>query len=238
MVPCLRRGDNCVQAIAFDAAGHTYAGGWFMHAGGVPVNKIARWDGTAWSSLNGGIDGFVLALGVGPGGVLYAGGGFATAGGVAASNIARWDGAQWTPLGAGVDGWVHAIVVDDAGIVVACGRFTTAGGVAARHIARWDGATWHPLGGGINGLPAALALDSVGNLAAGGIFSQAARRGTAAAPGSAANGARAVPRLVAQDHHNGRPPLVELVHPGRRKVEVALPGLDHASCRCIVLRRS
>jgi hypothetical protein len=39
-----------------------YAGGWFEIAGGVTVNNIARWNGSEWSDLNGGVHGHVAAL--------------------------------------------------------------------------------------------------------------------------------------------------------------------------------
>ena len=61
------------------------------------VNRVARWDGTAWSALSGpsgtGVDGPVNALAVfddGTGPALYAGGDFTTAGGVASDNVAAW----------------------------------------------------------------------------------------------------------------------------------------------------
>ena len=65
---------------------------------------IARWDGTDWSDVGGGMDSHVHAFAVfddgsGAGPVLYAGGHFTVAGGLAASNIARWDGTAWSPVG-------------------------------------------------------------------------------------------------------------------------------------------
>ncbi len=81
-----------------------YAGGKFETAGGVTVNRIARWDGERWSSLSGpsgvGLDGdshtydrAVYTLDVfndGTGNALFAGGSFATAGGIPSSRIAKW----------------------------------------------------------------------------------------------------------------------------------------------------
>ncbi|TVQ64130.1 MAG: hypothetical protein EA378_00145, partial [Phycisphaerales bacterium] len=64
-----------------------YAGGSFTTAGGVEVNRVARWNGSAWSALEGpsgiGVNGTVRALAVfddGSGPALYAGGYFSTAG--------------------------------------------------------------------------------------------------------------------------------------------------------------
>lgn len=74
-----------------------YAGGSFTTAAGVPVNRIARWDGSVWSPLSTGVQLPVFALavyddGAGEPPALYAGGGFNSAGGVAANGIARWQG--------------------------------------------------------------------------------------------------------------------------------------------------
>jgi hypothetical protein len=66
-----------------------YAGGAFTTAGGVAANRIAKWNGTAWSPLGTGVNGTVNALtGFGP--ALYTGGSFTTAGGVASGFIAKW----------------------------------------------------------------------------------------------------------------------------------------------------
>ncbi len=124
-----------------------YAGGSFTHAGGLPANWIARWDGISWSSLGGGMNSSVFSLTVfddGTGPALYAGGFFSIAGGVAAIRIAKWDGASWSSLGSGVagglGGGVSALTVFDDGTgpaLYAGGNFTVAGGFPASRIARW-----------------------------------------------------------------------------------------------------
>ena len=141
-----------------------YAGGEFTAAGGVAANRIARWDGSSWSALGGGMSGssdFVYSLAVfddggGPG--LYAGGFFASAGGVAANLIARWDGSSWSALGTGLSfvsafPAVYALTVFDGGggpALYAGGRFTTAGGTSASRMAKWDGTSWSALGTGVS----------------------------------------------------------------------------------------
>ena len=140
-----------------------YVGGNFISAGGVTVNRIARWNGSAWSGLTGpggtGVNGTVWSLtvfddGSGGGPALYAGGSFTTAGGVTVNRIARWDGSAWSALtgsgGTGVGSWVNALAVFDDGMgsaLYAGGIFTTAGGVTVNRIARWDGSTWSTLNG-------------------------------------------------------------------------------------------
>jgi len=79
-----------------------YAGGTFTTAGGVQASRLAKWDGTAWAPLGGGIttsspDQTVLAMRVfdsdGPGGqpsALYVGGDFGQVDGQSSVSMARW----------------------------------------------------------------------------------------------------------------------------------------------------
>ncbi len=141
------------------------AAGSFTSAGGLPANRIARWDGSVWESLGEGMNANVLALttwvpdepGLEPV-RLVAGGSFTTAGGVTANRIAHWNGSVWQPFGAGMNANVITLMTwdPDAGgplsaQLVAGGLFTTAGGVSANHVALWNGMTWQPLGAGVNG---------------------------------------------------------------------------------------
>jgi len=69
-----------------------YAAGEFHQAGGVPVNNIARWNGSDWSAVGEGFNGAVHALAVfddGTGPTLYAAGRFT-------GRIAKWNGQSWT----------------------------------------------------------------------------------------------------------------------------------------------
>jgi hypothetical protein len=171
-----------------------YAGGEFIMAGGVAANRVAKWDGAAWSSLGGlistGVNDRVRALTVfddGTGPALYAGGSFIPAGGAAAIHMAKWDGAAWLPLngpnGNGMTAGVYAFAVFDDGTgpaLYAGGEFTTAGGIAANHIAKWDGSAWSPLAGpngsGMNAAVLALTVFNDGSgpaLYAGGSFTTA-----------------------------------------------------------------
>jgi hypothetical protein len=140
-----------------------YVGGLFGIAGGVGTNRIARWNGTNFSTLGpvlmNGVTGMhVDALRVfddGSGSALYAGGSFTSAGGVAASSIAKFDGTGWSALGSGIDGGVKNVVSltvfdDGAGpALYAGGNFTSAGGTPAKNIAQWNGAGWSALGAGL-----------------------------------------------------------------------------------------
>lgn len=76
-----------------------YAGGDFSTVNALPANRIARWDGASWSTLDTGIDtgANVLAMAefddhASGGSDLYVGGNFTTAGGTTSPSIAQWSG--------------------------------------------------------------------------------------------------------------------------------------------------
>ncbi len=164
--------------IAFDdglgGGEQLYVGGWFTTAGGVPANRVARWDPSlqTWSPLGNGLEGPVLALAVfddGNGPALYAGGAF-EAGGADHDYVARWDPAAetWSQLGESMDSQVNALAVfDDGGgqALYASGLFQNIGDVSASRISRWDGEQWTALAGGLDGSGRAMVVyeDSMGS---------------------------------------------------------------------------
>jgi hypothetical protein len=181
--------DAAVRAFTVFDDGHgaaLYLGGGFITAGDVQAHSIARWSGTGWSAVGGGVGSPTLtnvnALAVfddGSGSALYAGGQFTSAGDVEAANIARWNGTSWSALGLGADNSVLALCAFDDGTgsaLYAGGFFSNAGGAAASYIARWNGTSWSPLGAGTNGAVYALAVFDDGSglaLYAAGLFTAA-----------------------------------------------------------------
>jgi len=123
-----------VYALAVSATGF-YAGGTLTAVGGMPVNFIAKWDGSAWSALGSGMDYVVGALAV-SGTSLYVGGEFTTAGGVQANYIAKWDGSAWSALGSGMDYTVRALAADGAGHLFVGGEFSMAGSKLSPYLAQ------------------------------------------------------------------------------------------------------
>lgn len=140
-----------------------YVGGWFTTAGGVTVNRIARWNGSSWSALGTGTASNLWALAIfdeGSGPRLFAGGEFTSIGGVAANRIARWNGATWSALGSGCSELVMSLDTHDDGSGTALyvgGAFQQAGGLTVNRIAKWNGAAWAGLATGANGNVRAIA---------------------------------------------------------------------------------
>ena len=136
-----------------------YAAGNLLSAGGVPVNRIARWDGQAWSALGAGCNQATQALcshDDGSGRRLYVGGSFTSAASLPGTTaVARWDGTQWSAVGGGfTSGSVNVMIEFDDGSgprLFAGGTFTASGATPTRSIARWDGAAWTEVGGGFAG---------------------------------------------------------------------------------------
>jgi hypothetical protein len=160
-----------------------YIGGSFSGAPGIANSgRIVRFNGTAFSTVGGGISGSVNGS-AGPrvnalaihNGQLYAGGAFATAGAATGlGSVARWDGVNWNDVGGGV------VVSDSTGVKCMAsygaggqsarlhvgGNFTavgTGGAVAATRIASFDGSAWSALGTGLNSLgPSVMRVASAG----------------------------------------------------------------------------
>ncbi|MPZ25552.1 MAG: hypothetical protein GEV12_03675 [Micromonosporaceae bacterium] len=177
---------NSVRALA-GFAGELVVAGAFQQAGGLLVNRVARWDGTGWAPLAGstgpgtGLAGEVHALAAYQGDLIV-GGEFRHAGGLRVNHLARWDGTGWSPLGSpaagpvGVDDVVWSLAVHDGDLIVG-GQFTHAGdGLVVNNVARWDGTGWSalagPAGTGVNASVRALASFQ-GALVAGGQFTEA-----------------------------------------------------------------
>ncbi len=173
--PGVNEGDDDPVIFTLAVSGsNVYVGGEFTMAGGSAANGIAQWNGSSWSALGSGMNGYVSALAV-SGSTLYVGGGFLTAGG--ANNIAQWNGTSWSALGSGMSGgdlqglYVDALAVS-GGTLYAGGDFTTAGGSPANYVAQWNGNSWSALGSGMNSYVHALAV-SGSTLYAGGQFTSA-----------------------------------------------------------------
>jgi trimeric autotransporter adhesin len=129
--------------------GELYASNGFTFADGQPVDGIARFDGTRWQAVGGGIvqsDNVAARADVKTivyQDKLYAYGTFDQAGGSAAHSVAQWDGTQWRALrGANGEGFVEGSAtkaVIAGGDLVFTGELHEAGGEAESYLAIWRG---------------------------------------------------------------------------------------------------
>ncbi|MDF2436721.1 MAG: hypothetical protein K0Q95_1097 [Bacteroidota bacterium] len=161
--------NTCYVSAFMAFNGELYAGGIFSIAGGVPANNIAKWNGTSWSAVGGGINGPVSSLII-YNGELYVGGSF-NAGSANPNQVVKWNGSAWIAVGTGMNGSVNALAVY-GNALYAGGQFTMADGAPAAHIARWNGTSWDPLGAGIDNTVKTLCVYN-NALYAGGLFTSA-----------------------------------------------------------------
>ena len=137
------RFNHAVQALeAFDEGqgARLFAGGRFSAIDSQLTMRIARWDGSLWTAVGGGLSGGdVHALAVydgGSGPALYAGGTFTAAGGQPAAYVVRWNGAAWAAVGyPGTDVLALATFDDGSGTAL----YTGTGW-------RFDGTSWARFG--------------------------------------------------------------------------------------------
>jgi hypothetical protein len=163
-----------------------YVGGPFLSAGGLTVNSVAKWNGSSWSALGGGVTGPVAGLAAavnglgvhddGHGPALYVMGNLVQAGGQPANRIAKWNGSSWSALGDGLNQAAQALATFNSAMYVG-GSFTLASNVPGTSgIARWDGSQWSAVGGGVTGSCNTLLVYDDGTglaLYAGGTFTAA-----------------------------------------------------------------
>lgn len=148
----------------FGAGPELVAAGMFTQTGGAPIEQVARWTGTQWTSVGlaprGGPVRALTSWNDGTQNLLVAGGRFGEAGSGLARRIAAFDGTSWSALGNGVgfasggnnlEIGVYCLLSEPSpgGRLVVGGIFDEASGVSVGGVAAWDGTTWSELGTGI-----------------------------------------------------------------------------------------
>lgn len=144
-----------VNALAIHPNGDIYAGGRFDLANGAAAKCVARYDGTIWSPLPGGVGvndstiPEVFAVAVVPNGDVIIGGHFHLAGTTPVQNVARWNGTGWSSVGLGVAETfepastvvrsdVYALTMLTSGELAVGGGFVMAGGKPSAGFARFS----------------------------------------------------------------------------------------------------
>jgi hypothetical protein len=155
--------DSIIWRFALAPAGEKglVASGYFANIDGEPFNRIALWDGEAWSPMGDGMVATVMALEYGTTGI-YASTTFE--GDRARAVLARWDGSAWTELATPDNGIgpehgnsVHTFTAlrEYGGKLVAVGYVWPTDG--ERNVFMWDGDRFESIGGGA----AAIMVDTV-----------------------------------------------------------------------------
>lgn len=187
------------KLISFNDGGgdQLYAMGRFTSVDGVSAPLIARWNGTNWSTVGGGLSALSSLASLesaavfddGNGAALYVGGSNFSVPGLGAASVAKWNGQNWSIVGQNVGGRVTSLAVfDDGG-----GKKLYLGGTATpsiNYIARLENGQWVTVDGGVTGpaippstFPSVFGLGVWGDsLYVGGNFTQV---GTVAAGGIA-----------------------------------------------------
>ncbi|HEX6810893.1 MAG TPA: hypothetical protein VF384_04645 [Planctomycetota bacterium] len=161
---------NSVAALLFQRDGQLVAS-----AGSFP-GFIARWDGSQWVPMGGGLQQPATGLALRPNGDVVAIGNWAIVNGAPCVDIARFDGTAWQALGTGVgvslpqSDRVTSVATLPNGDVLAAGSFSIASGVPVHNVARWDGTSWHDFGSGADGVVASVVTTRTGAVALGGSF--------------------------------------------------------------------
>ena len=157
-------------------SGDLIGAGDFLLADSTTAPGIARWNGSTWSALGGGIG---SGGGVGgrvnsvirlSNGNLVVGGAFSEADGQPADNVARWNGTSWSTMGVGLGGDVADLLQMPNGDVIACGTYFFNVPNTIYGIARWNGTVWSQVGVPPTSQARSLALTPTGDLLVGGRF--------------------------------------------------------------------
>lgn len=146
-----------------------YAAGSFGIVGGAGSGtQIARWDGSAWQSVGGGLQGGYTNSIKSYQGDLIAAGYFDTADNIVGSaKLARWDGSAWNSMNAQSEIFLNSFwdleVYDDGAtgeqLYIAGNYGDLNGNSELDHIAKWDGTTYTGVGGTIGGAVPLIVLD-------------------------------------------------------------------------------
>ncbi|MDF2695029.1 MAG: hypothetical protein K0S65_3412 [Labilithrix sp.] len=154
-----------VSAVAVQD-GELVVAGRFRLDGASPGGSVARWNGSSWGLVGGGVQ---LSLGFGAydigdikdvlvdGSKIYVTGLFVLAGDTSVANVAAFDSATstWSAMEGGISGNSGGVPLDTmpfgytltaaGGSIYVGGGFSVGGSRAAVGVARWDGSEWSAL---------------------------------------------------------------------------------------------
>jgi hypothetical protein len=208
-----------VNAIVADKAGNIYAASTGTFGGAVPI--IAKWNGTAFSSVGSTLNAAAYSLALDSAFNLYGGGSFTAAGAITLSMIGKTNRVEWQPLSAGITPGggtpaVFAMLYSPTTNLLYVGgdSFATASGVTPiDNFLLWNGAQFLSPDINLPGTPRvnALAIDSNATVYVG--FNTT---GTATAAGTTAvtnpGSARSYPTIVLTGPTSGSARLYQIIN--------------------------
>jgi trimeric autotransporter adhesin len=148
------------------------AGGQFNTMAGIPVNRVALWNGQAWQPLGGGLGQLVTALEWDGEGLVAAD--MTRIGNQLGGKIWRWSAGQWRVLArdpAALFDRDVQVLRKVGNTIWAGGDFSVMDAAPTRGIAQWDGSSWRQVGQGLGGVND-LTLGPDGEVYAAGNFQQ------------------------------------------------------------------
>lgn len=135
--------------------GELYAGGYVDSVAGMPIHKVAKWNGTSWSAVGMNCPISTVSCFAVHNGELYAGG---QGSGLVKVCVAKWDGANWIGLDVEAGNTDVYALASYNGDLYAGGAFTNFNGTGAAGVAKWNGNTWSDIGSGFSAFNAVRAL--------------------------------------------------------------------------------
>jgi hypothetical protein len=141
-----------IRASAQAANGDLIVAGYFTHVAGQRTNSVARWNGSTWSPIGGGLTSSsgtatVLALTMLPSGNIVAGGDTLFSEGVGVGAAAMWNGTGWGRiLPSPSSGTARALAVLPNGDLLVGGTAVSWLGTWSSGLARWNGSQWSVYG--------------------------------------------------------------------------------------------
>jgi Rax2 C-terminal beta propeller domain/FlgD Ig-like domain/Domain of unknown function (DUF5122) beta-propeller len=123
-----------------------YVGGEFTRAGDASVHYVARWDGSQWYDVGGGVGGQVYALCDFQNQIIVGGRFESTQQREQIYYVTRFRNGSWRPVGEGLSSIVFSLEVFDRQLI-AGGRFSFTGARRPiNRVATWDGSIWTSVG--------------------------------------------------------------------------------------------
>lgn len=158
-------GAGSVYDLAEGQDGTVFACGTFTNGGADPdADRLAQWDGSAWSKVAGALSGPGYSVCIAPDGELYVGGDFDTWNGQTVNNIGKWNGSAVSAMDSGVDDTVYALHIAADNTLYVSGIFSSAGGVAIFDgVVIWNGNSWQAISVTFPGAAAVYAITTDGD---------------------------------------------------------------------------